>query len=296
MLMICRRGVVLGAASCLMTPVGARAVDAPGADTVRAANSRLAALEARHGGRLGVLVRDTGSGREIAYRADERFALCSTFKFLLATAVLERVDRGKEQLDRRISFSESDLDSYAPVTKEHVAEGSMTLADLCAAAVMWSDNTAANLLLRALGGPQALTDYARALGDQITRLDRTEPTLNTAIPGDERDTTSAQAMVRDMNAILLGDALSAPSRLRIEGWMFEAKTGAKRIRAGLPPDWRIGDKTGSGDNATANTIALLRAPAGAPILAAVYYTQSRASADERNAVHADIGRIIAETL
>lgn len=292
MLTIRRRGVLLGAASLLVAPVCARAVGAPGVD---AANSRLAALEERYGGRLGVLVRDSGRGREIAHRADERFPLCSTFKFLATAAVLDRVDRGMEQLDRRVRFGEGDLDSYAPVTREHVAEGSMTLADLCAAAMMWSDNTAANLLLQALGGPRALTDYTRALGDQVTRLDRTEPTLNTAIPGDERDTTSARAMVDDMTAILLGDALSAPSRLRLEGWMFEARTGAKRIRAGLPPDWRIGDKTGAGDYATANTIAVLKAPAGTPILAAVYYTQSRASADERNTVHAEIGRIITET-
>jgi beta-lactamase class A len=168
----------------------------------------------------------------------------------------------------------------------------MSVEALCAAAMVWSDNTAANLLLGSLGGPPALTAYARALGDPITRLDRTEPTLNTAIVGDERDTTSARAMVGNIEAILLGQALSAPSRLRLEAWMIESPTGAKRIRAGLPAGWRAGDKSGSGDNATANDIAILRPPAATPILAAVYYTQSRATAEERNAVHADAARLI----
>jgi beta-lactamase class A len=291
MIAIARRGVLL-AGACLLAPLGTRAAGTTGAET--SAAGRLATLEERHGGRLGVLVRDTGSGREIAYRADERFALCSTFKFLATAAVLERVDRGTEQLDRRVGFDASDLDSYAPVTRQHVAQGSMTVEELCAAMMVWSDNTAANLLLRALGGPQALTGYARTLGDPITRLDRTEPTLNTAMTGDERDTTTARAMVRNMDAILLGQVLSGPSRLSLEGWMIESTTGAKRIRAGLPAGWRAGDKSGSGDNATANDIAILRPPAAAPILAAVYFTQSRASPEERNAVHADIARLVAE--
>jgi beta-lactamase class A len=259
------------------------------------ANDRLAAIEARNGGRLGVVAVDTATGAEIAHRPDERLAMCSTFKFLAAAAVLKRVDDGKEQLDRRMPYTEKDLDSYAPVTKAHVAEGSMALSDLCAAALIWSDNTAGNLLLAALGGPEGITGYARSLGDTVTRLDCTEPTLNTAIPGDERDTTSARAMVSDIRAILLGGALAPTSRQQLETWLIEAKTGAARIRAGVAPSWRVGDKTGTGDNATANTIAILRPPGAAPILVAAYYTQSSASADARNAAHAEIGRIIVDT-
>jgi len=256
----------------------------------------LAAIERRHDGRLGVLARDTGSGREIGWRPDERFALCSTFKLLAVAAVLQRVDRGSENLARRIAFGAADLDSYAPVTKQHVAEGTMAVVDLCAAAAVWSDNTAGNLLLAALGGPEGLTTFVRTLGDVVTRLDRTEPMLNTAIPGDERDTTSPRSMVADMQAILLGSALSETSRLRLEGWMSQSTTGLGRIHAGVPPGWLVADKSGSGANATANDIALVRRPRAAPILLAIYYTQSRASPDERNAVHADVARLIAAEL
>ena len=184
--------------------------------------------------------------------------------------------------------------TYSPVTQGHVGEG-MPLGAICAAAVEWSDNTAGNLMLGTIGGPEGLTQYVRSLGDPVTRLDRTEPTLNTAIPGDERDTTSPQAMIANLKRILLGGELSAASRKQLETWLIDDRVSAKRIRAGLPPTWRAGDKTGSGDNGTANTIAILWPPAGPPILAAVYYTGSSASADVRNGVHAEIGRIVAET-
>jgi beta-lactamase class A len=287
-----RRGAIIGGAALTAFPRSLRAVPAAGA--LDKANERLAAIEARDGGRLGVLVLDTATGAVISHRPDEHLAMCSTFKFLAAAAVLKRVDDGNERLDRRVPYTEADLDGYAPVTKARLAEGSMPLADLCAAAMVWSDSAAANLLLAALGGPAAITFYARSLGDTATRLDRTEPTLNTAIPGDARDTTSARAMVADMRAILLGDALAPASRRQLQTWLVEAKTGAARIRAGLPPTWRVGDKTGTGDNATANTIAILWPPGGAPILAAAYYTQSSAGADARNGAHAEIGRIIVD--
>jgi beta-lactamase class A len=220
--------------------------------------------------------------------------MCSTFKFLLAAAILQRVGAKADQLHRPIPYGPSDIEAYAPITNAHVAEGSMPLAELCAAAMVWSDNTAANLLLRELGGPASLTRFVRSLGDNVTRADRTEPTLNTAIPDDPRDTTHPNAMVEDMNAILLGSMLSPASREMLVGWMVGAQTGQKRLRAGLPADWRVGDKTGSGDNASANTIAILYPPQRAPILAAVYYTLSNASEAERNGVHAEIGRLIPE--
>ena len=171
----------------------------------------------------------------------------------------------------------------------------MTLADLCAAAIDWSDNTAANLVLEAIGGPAGLTQFARSLGDPVTRLDRNEPGLNEATPGDDRDTTSPRAMTEDMRQVLLGDVLSEASRRELEAWLIDDKVGDKRIRAGLPPAWRIGDKTGSGDHGTANTIGILRPPERAPIIAAVYYTESSAPMDVRNAIHQEIGALIAET-
>jgi beta-lactamase class A len=250
------------------------------------------AIEARHGGRLGVAALDTGSGRHLEHRADERFALCSTFKFLAAAAVLERVDRDVERLDRRINYDKGDILAYAPVTKKHVKDG-MTPAELCAAAVEWSDNTAANLLLQAIGGPAGLTRYVRALGDKVTRLDRTEPDLNVG-PGDERDTTSPAAMLGLMNAILCGKALSDRARQQLEAWLVAARPGKDRLPAGLPPAWRIGHKTGTGAAAETNDIAIIRPPDRAPILVAAYYTESAEPLAAREAALAEVGRIVAE--
>jgi beta-lactamase class A len=278
----------------MLAPLPARAANLVSADAVRSASERIAALETRAGGRLGVAVLDTASGLSFSHRADERFPMCSTFKLLTAAAVLAEVDAGREQLDGKILYGPADLLEYAPVAKAHVGDGAMSLGDLCAAAIDWSDNTAANLLLRVIGGPAAFTRYARGLGDEFTRLDRDEPTLNTAIPGDERDTTTPSAMVGDMRAVLLGDKLSEASRRQLETWLIGDKVGDKRIRAGLPPSWRVGDKTGTGDNGTANVIAILRPPDRAPLLAAVYYTGSSGSADALNAVHKEIGGIIAD--
>jgi beta-lactamase class A len=275
--------------------VRARAAASSAEERLALANKRLAEIEAREGGRLGVFVRDTGAGATIEHRADERFPMCSTFKLLTAAAALKRVDDGAERLDRTIAYGPNDLLDYAPIAKAHVAEGGMTLADLCAAAIDWSDNTAANLVLQAIGGPPGFTQFARSLGDKVTRLDRNEPTLNEATPGDERDTTSPRAMAADMQKVLLGDALSDQSRRQLEAWLIDDKVGDKRVRAGLPHSWRIGDKTGSGDHGTANTIAIIRPPDQAPILAAVYYTESSAPMDARNAIHKEIGSLIAET-
>ena len=293
-LSITRRSALAGAFASLPI-VRIRAATRPGKADVLAATKAVEALEARNGGRLGVMVLDTRTGLAIEHRADELFPITSTFKFLAAAGVLKAVDDGKAKLDDRIVYAASDVEQgYSPITKEH-AGGGMKLEDVCAAAVAWSDNTAGNLLLRVLGGPQGLTRFARTLGDDVTRLDRTEPTLNTAIPGDKRDTTSPRAVLGDARRILLGDALSPASRKRIEAWLIEDKVGAARIRAGLPATWGIGDKTGSGDNGTTNIVAILWPPKTAPILAAVYYTGSTAPRASREAVHADIARIIVET-
>ncbi|HZZ88055.1 MAG TPA: class A beta-lactamase [Caulobacteraceae bacterium] len=261
-----------------------------------AAREPLAEIEARVGGRLGVAALHVASGRRLAHRGDERFAMCSTFKAMAVAALLQRVDAGREQLDRFVRYGAADLLSYAPASKAHMAEGGMKLADLCAAAIELSDNTAANLILGAIGGPPGWTRFVRSLGDARSRLDRTEPTLNTAIPGDPRDTATPWAMVGDLRAVLLGDALSPASRALITGWMANCKTGQARLRAGLPAGWKVADKTGTGARGTANDIAVAWSPSG-PMVIACYLTGATAAPDDaRDAAIASVGRIVAEAL
>lgn len=258
--------------------------------------ARWRAFEERTGGRLGVSVGEPGTTL-LAWRADERFPFCSTFKTLSTASILARVDAGIERLDRIVTLREADLLSYAPVSRKAVEAGNgtgrMTLEEVCMAAMIWSDNTAANIQLSLMDGPEGLTRWVRTTGDVVTRSDRTEPTLNTALPGDPRDTTSPAAMRGSLARILLGSALTPPSRARLEGWMVAAQTGFKRLRAGLPPDWTVGDKTGSGDNGTVNTVAILRPPGRPPLLATVYLTGATAPAAVCEAVHAEVGRLIA---
>ena len=288
------RGLTAALAAPLAAPLVTRRARAE-ADAVRA----LAVIEARLGGRLGVAVGGEG-GPLLAHRADERFPLCSTFKALAAAAVLARVDEGADSLDRAIPYGAADLLDYAPVARKLMAgdggAGRMSLGEACAAALVWSDNTAGNLLLAALGGPPVLTAWLRVLGDPLTRLDRIEPDLNTAIPGDPRDTTTPDAMRATLARILLGPALSPASRGRLEAWMVVAQTGLRRLRAGLPPDWTVGDKTGTGDNGTANVVAILRPPGRAPVVAGVYLTGTAAPAAERDAAHAEVGRLVATAI
>jgi len=248
----------------------------------------LEALERRHGGRLGVAILNGNKG--IGQRDNERFALCSTFKFLAAAYVLVRVDRGEESLSRRVVYSKSDLVTYSPTTEKHVESG-LTVGEICEAAMVLSDNTAGNLLLDSFGGPAGLTSFARALGDTVTRLDRRETELNEATPGDPRDTTTPLAMLDLMRAIVLGNALSHSSREQIIAWLVGNRTGDKRLRAGIPKGWRVGDKTGSGSNGATNDIAVIWPPDRAPILVTTYYAEARATDDERNAVLAEVGRL-----
>jgi beta-lactamase class A len=253
----------------------------------------LAALEKERGGRLGVAVIDTSSGRSAAYRGDERFALCSTFKVLAAAAILARVDAGKEQLERRIRFEAKDVVVNSPVSKNHVGGDGMSLAEICEAAITLSDNTAGNLLLANLGGPEGLTAYARSLGDTVTRLDRNEPDLNGAIPADVRDTTSASAMLSDLRALIAGNALTSASRERLVDWLVGNKTGDARLRAGFPREWRVGDKTGSGERGTTNDVAVVWPSANrSPLFVSVYLTGSSPEADHRNATLAMVARLI----
>jgi len=259
------------------------------------ARAKVAALERRLGGRLGVAARDTGSGRQLTHRGDERFAMCSTFKFLATAAVLARVDGGGERLDRRVPYGQADLLEYAPITRQHVGEGGMTMQALLEAAIEYSDNTAANLLLTAIGGPAGLTKYVRGLGDAVTRLDRTEPTLNTNIKGDPRDTTTPAAMLADLQTVLVGTtALSDPSRRHLTDWLVANTTGNERLRAGLPAGWRVGDKTGTGVNGATNDIAIAWPPGKPPVLIAAYFSESRAPDADRSRALADVARIAAD--
>lgn len=256
---------------------------------------RLAELEARHPGRIGVAIHNLATGARIGHRADERFLMCSTFKALLAAHILAKVDRKEETLDRRLKVKKSDLYEWSPAVEKRVG-GSMSLAELCEATVTLSDNAAANLLLAASGGPEAVTAFLRKAGDAVTRLDRTEPALNYhETPGDERDTTTPAAMVETLRKLLLGDVLSRPSKAQLAAWLVMNKTGDARLRAGLPAAWMTGDKTGTnGDKAgNANDIAITWSPDRGAIIVTAFCEIPGISGEERNAVIAEIGRIAA---
>ena len=244
----------------------------------------LEAIERRHGGRVGVALLDTGDGSSIEHRGAERFAMASTFKLLLVAAVLSKVDAGVLQLDQKISYTAEEILEYAPITTSHLSEGAMSVEALCAAAIEFSDNTAANVLLRVLGGPAQLTSFLRSSGDSVSRLDRIEPELNSNLKDDERDTTTPRAMVATVRSLLFGDVLKAESRQRLERFLTANTTGAKRIRAGVPTEWLVGDKTGTGENGATNDVAVLRPPSRAPLILAVYYSESTAPLQEREAV------------
>jgi beta-lactamase class A len=278
---------------------GVAALGALGAGTARAQNrfgdlpAAFARIEAARGGRLGVAVLDTGSGARAAHRAGERFPLTSTFKLLAAAGVLAKADAGGTAMDRRVRFTREELVTYSPVTEKHAGGPGMTLDALCEATMVTSDNTAGNLLLAELGGPAALTAWLRGIGDTVTRLDRTEPTLNEGRPGDPRDTTSPDAMVADLRVLLAG-GLRPQSRDRLLRWLRDNQTGDKRLRARLPRGWAAGEKTGTGGFNTSNDVGLLWPPNGAaPVLVAAYLTEGPADGATREAALADVGEAVA---
>ncbi|WP_211455107.1 class A beta-lactamase [Collimonas antrihumi] len=270
--------------------VGNAAKAASGSDPV---TLQLREIEAKSGGRLGVAILDTHNGQAHAYRGDERFPMCSTFKLLAAGLTLKRVDQGQEQLARRIRYEAADLVPYSPATEKHTGAGGMSVAELCEAAITLSDNTAANLLLHSFGGPSHLTAYVRSLDDKVTRLDRIEPELNEATPGDPRDTTSPNAMLSTVRQLVLGTALSADSRKQLTNWLLANTTGDKRLRALLPIGWRVADKTGSGVHGTTNDIGILFPPDRAPLVVTAYLTETKAPAAIRDAALAEVGRLAA---
>ncbi|HEV8418115.1 MAG TPA: class A beta-lactamase [Candidatus Udaeobacter sp.] len=258
--------------------------------------SRILSVEQRTGGRIGVAAVDTGSGKRFDYRSEERFPMCSTFKLLAAAAVLKQVDGRQEKLDRFVSYDAKDILEYAPVTKAHLKDGGMTLGALCAAAIEQSDNTAGNLLLDTIGGPIGVTKFVHSIGDEMTRLDRKEPGLNSAIPGDERDTTTPAAMCADIQRLLLDNVLTKSSRHQLEDWLQHNETGTLMIRAGVPKTWTVADKTGRCGNGATNDVAIIRPPGRAPIVVAIYSIGSTSSADDHASTLAEVARATLEFL
>ena len=256
----------------------------------------LAAYERATGGRIGVYAENLTTGAKVAWRADERFVMCSTFKASLAALVLRRVDRGNENLEQMIPYGAGDLQDYAPAAKQNLAKGAMSVADMCKAAVELSDNTCANLLLARVGGPPALTTFWRSTGDAVTRLDHNEPLLNRSPPGDPHDTTTPVAMAGNLRRFVLGNVLSAESRDRLTGWMLNCRTGDNRLRAGLPKTWRIGDKTGNNGKDAVGDIAVAWPTSGSRLLICAYTQGGSPTPSQIEAVFADIGRMAAQRL
>ncbi|MGE0740157.1 MAG: class A beta-lactamase [Hyphomonadaceae bacterium] len=288
-----RRGAVLSSLALGACAQQTRALADPAAPN----DPRFAAIERRIGGRVGVAALDTATGARLTHRADQYFAMCSTFKWLLATQMVHIDMHAPGHLARSVSFSADDLLDYAPVAREHLARGEMTIEQMCAGAVVLSDNTCANLLLGQIGGPPGLTHYLRQEGDRDTQLDRFEPELNEVAADDDRDSTTPSGMVWLLNHFLVQDeSLNAAAQAKLIGWMVESPTGRERLRAGLPSTWRVGDKTGTwnGENNASNDVAIAWPPGRAPILIASYLHRSTAEPAARNAAHAEVARIIVE--
>ncbi|AHV92400.1 hypothetical protein BTL50_08040 [Bordetella holmesii] len=221
--------------------------------------------------------------------------MCSTFKVLAVGAVLARVARGEDDLSRPMRLSAADIVAHSPVTQQRLNEG-MTLGQLCDAALVVGDNTAANLLLSTIGGPPGVTAYARSLGDAVTRLDRLETALNDATPGDDRDTTSPVAMAENLRQLVLGDALPGPERERVRDGLLHCQTGKGRLRAGLPAAWTFGHRTGAGGHGTCNDIGIAWPPSAGPVVISAYLTESPLPLPERERVLAEAGRIVVHGL
>ncbi|XBP95653.1 class A beta-lactamase [Micromonospora sp. CCTCC AA 2012012] len=246
-------------------------------------------LEERFDARLGVYAIDTGSGRTMGYRADERFAYASTFKALAAAEVLDETTDA--ELDRVVRYSADDLVTYSPVTEQHVATG-MSLRAIADAAVRYSDNTAGNLMLRQLGGPQKFEKELREIGDKVTDPARYETALNEARPGDRRDTSTPRALAQDLRAYAVGDALEPADRATLNGWLRGNTTGGELIRAGVPDGWVVGDKTGAGGYGTRNDIAVIWPPDRAPIVLAVLSSRDEKDAGYDNALIAEATKAV----
>ncbi|AGE94311.1 CdiA/SED family class A beta-lactamase [Citrobacter farmeri] len=275
--------------------VGSSPLSAREQATTTQIQQKLAALEKQSGGRLGVALINTADRSQILYRGDERFAMCSTSKAMVAAAVLKQSETQHDILQQKMAIKKADLTNWNPVTEKYV-DKEMTLAELSAAALQYSDNTAMNKLLEHLGGTGNVTAFARSIGDTTFRLDRTEPELNTAIPGDERDTTTPLAMAKSLHKLTLGDALADTQRAQLVAWLKGNTTGGQSIRAGLPENWVVGDKTGGGDYGTTNDIAVIWPEGRAPLILVTYFTQPQQDAKGRKDVLAAAAKIVTQGL
>ncbi|MFJ8210215.1 class A beta-lactamase [Streptomyces sp. NPDC096033] len=286
----------LGAGAGAVLTAAAPASSAPVPAGPRVAEA-LARLEREHGARLGVYALDTGTGRAVTHRADELFPMCSLFKTLAAAAVLRDLDHDGSVLARRIHYTAEDVrrSGISEWTKraDNLANG-LTVAELCEVSITYSDNTAANLLLRELGGPSAVTRFARSLGDRVTRLDRWEPELNTAEPDRVTDTTTPRAIGRTYARLVLGDVLDRPDRELLTQWLCANTTSSARFRKGLPAEWRLGDKTGGGSHGTNNDVGIAWRPHGAPLVLAVLTTKPAEDAALDNELVARTAQVLAE--
>ena len=253
-------------------------------------------VEQKLGARIGVAVYDEETGRQWQYHAGDRFPMTSTFKTLACATLLSRVDSGQENLERRVTFENKDLVMYSPITKTRVGVPGMSLSELCEATMSVSDNSAANFILRAIGGPEAVSMFVRSIGDKITRLDRWEPELNDATPGDMRDTTTPDAMAQTLRHLVLGDALTLHSREQLTHWLKGNKVGDALFRAGVPNTWVVADKTGAGGRGSRSITAVMWPPKREPVIAIVYITESEASFEARNAAIAEVGEAIVREL
>jgi beta-lactamase class A len=293
-----RRSFLLASAAALIVSRAARAA-AP-ASSRHDPEPQLRGLEKGHA-RLGVCLLDTGTGEMAGSRLEEHFAMCSTFKLPLVGAYLREADHGRIDLAEMLRYSKADLLPWAPVTGKHVDRGGLSILELAQAAQQFSDGAAANLLVRRMGGPAAVTAKFREMGDAVTRLDRYEPDLGMVLSGDLRDTTTPLAMAQLVRRITTGELLRPDSRQRLLQWMEDTQTGARRLRAGLPKDWRAGDKTGTGraEGTTnkCNDVAITFPPGRAPIIIAAYFDSGEYTPQieaRHEAVLATVGRIAAE--
>lgn len=258
---------------------------------------KLAELESSSGGRIGLSATNLETKKRIQYRAGERFPFCSTFKTIVAAAILKKSITDGHLLDKQVIYTLKDLkkSGWSPITEMHLAKG-MSISELCAATLQHSDNTAANLLISELGGLEAVNTFARSIGDDIFRLDRWEPELNEALPGDLRDTTTPAAMEMSLQKLLIGEALPQPQREQFTRWLIGNTTGNARIRSGVPEGWVVGDKTGSGYYGTTNDVGIIWPKKGAPIIVAIYFTQKSKDAKSRNDVISAVTRILVDEL
>lgn len=265
------------------------------ADNNNTVEEQLNTLEKYSQGRLGVALINTEDNSQIIYRGEERFAMASTSKVMAVAAVLKASEKQAGLLDKNITIKKSDLVAYSPITEKHLTTG-MTLAELSAATLQYSDNTAMNKILDYLGGPAKVTQFARSINDVTYRLDRKEPELNTAIHGDPRDTTSPIAMAKSLQALTLGDALGQSQRQQLVTWLKGNTTGDHSIKAGLPKHWVVGDKTGSGDYGTTNDIAVIWPENHAPLILVIYFTQQEQDAKYRKDIIAKAAEIVTKEI